>query len=369
MTAIGRGRLAGKYIFFEMLPSFVIGVIVFLFIILMFQSFRLSEYIIVHGADLETVGRILGYLAISFLPVILPMSLLFAVLLTYGRMSADSEIVAFKALGLNMWHISLPAVLMAAGVAALSAQVSFQIAPWGNRQMEVLTHRLGQLKPGASIREGVFSEGFFNLVVYANKVDSNLGLLEKVFIYDEREENSPMTIIAKSGKLIKEDSDQGASAFLRLFDGSIHRNQEKEKAYTKLDFESFDIHLFDPVEFTHKRKTPLSYTFRDLRQNLNDPEISDKKRKLLNIEWNRRWAIAFACLLFAFIGVGLGTSTNRRSGRSSGLVLSIVVVVAYWVLYAGFENLGKNGHLPIVMAVWTPNLVFAAFALWAMRKT
>ncbi|MCB0356035.1 MAG: LptF/LptG family permease, partial [Bdellovibrionales bacterium] len=187
-----RSRLAQKYIFFEMLPSFLMGAFLFLFIILMFQSFRLTEYVIVHGASVSIIAKILVYLAISFLPVILPMSLLFSVLLTYGRLSTDSEIVAMKALGLNIYHIAFPAIILGSLVAIISAETSYYIAPWGNRNMEVLVHKLGQTKPGASIKEGVFSEGFFDMVVYANKVDSKNNVLEKIFIFDERDPKSPM---------------------------------------------------------------------------------------------------------------------------------------------------------------------------------
>lgn len=366
--SLWRGRLAIKYIFFDMVPTFLMGVVVFLFVILMFQAFRLTEYVIVHGADLWTVGQILGYLAISFLPVILPMSLLFSVLLTYGRLSSDSEIIALKALGLNMLHLTVPAVIVAGLTSVLSGQTSFYLAPWGNRQMEVTLHRLGQLKPGASIREGIFSEGFFDLVVYANEVDSKNGRLKNVFIYDERENESPLTIIANEGRLIREDSTNGHKAFLRLFQGNIHRTHTGEKLYTKIDFDSYDINLFDPVAFTHKTKTPLSYNILELRTAIDRFDLSDKTKRSLSVEIHRRWAISIACLIFGFLGVGLGTTTNKRHARSSGFVLSIGVIVGYWMLYAGMENLGKNGTLPVPVAVWCANVVFAIFAVWSLRK-
>ena len=70
------------------------GVVVFVSILLLFQGLRLTEFILIHGVKTETILRIMMYLSISFLPVILPMSLLFSVLLTYTRLSQDSEIVA-----------------------------------------------------------------------------------------------------------------------------------------------------------------------------------------------------------------------------------------------------------------------------------
>src|SRR5689334_19500940 len=104
ISDLTRGRLAIKYILIETLPSFVVGVVIFLFILLMFQALRLTEFVLVHGVSLGTVVQLMTYMSISFLPVILPMSLLFSVLITYGRLSSDAEIIAFKSLGLNMKH-------------------------------------------------------------------------------------------------------------------------------------------------------------------------------------------------------------------------------------------------------------------------
>src|ERR1700722_9180435 len=194
-----RAKTALRYIFFEMLPGFFMGVIVFVSIMLLFQALRLTEFILIHGVKVETILRMMMYVSISMLPVILPMSLLFSVLLTYTRLSQDSEIVALKSVGLSMRELAFPALLLAVVGCILSAETSFFLGPWGNRQFEVLIHDLSRQKMGASIKEGVFSEGFFDLVVYANKVDSKIGKLQDVFIYDERDPKAPVTIIAREG--------------------------------------------------------------------------------------------------------------------------------------------------------------------------
>ena len=102
MFSMFHGKKAAQYIFFEMLPSLILGLVVFISIILMFQALRLTEFALVHGVALKTIAEIVGYVIISLLPVLFPMALLFSVLLTYGRLSQDSEIVAMKAAGLNM---------------------------------------------------------------------------------------------------------------------------------------------------------------------------------------------------------------------------------------------------------------------------
>src|SRR4051812_19615790 len=157
------------------------GLIIFIGILLMMQALRLTEFILIHGVDLSTIGHIMLYMSLSFLPMILPMSTLFSVLLTYNRLSNDSEIVALKALGLSMRTLTVPALVLAVAATLMSAQTSFYLGPWGNRQFELLINDLGRQKAGAAIKEGVFSEGFFNLVIYANHVDSREGLLKDVF--------------------------------------------------------------------------------------------------------------------------------------------------------------------------------------------
>ncbi len=367
MRELARGRLAIKYILFEILPSFFIGILIFLFILLMFQALRLTEFVLVHGVDIKTVAQIMGYLAISFLPVILPMSLLFSLLITYGRMSADSEVMAFKALGLKLTHLSLPAIVIGALTTFASSQTSFYLAPWGNRQFEVLMNELGRLKAGATIKEGVFSEGFFNMVVYANEVDSKVGILKKVFIYDEREDSAPLTIIAREGRLIREtDPKLGDRAHLQLLDGSIHLTEGD--TYTKIDFSSHDINLFDPVKKQERNKSIPSMSIDELASGLKTQALDAKQTRKYEIEIHRRWAMSLACLLFAFIGVGLGTTTNRRLARASGMVLCLIVIVAYWVLYISAEGIARNGFLPPAVAIWGVNLIFAYFAYWSIRR-
>ncbi|MGE4131301.1 MAG: LPS export ABC transporter permease LptF [Bdellovibrionales bacterium] len=360
-----RGVRAIRYIFFETLPAFLMGVFVFVTILLMFQALRLTEFVLVHGVSLRTIFDIMMYLSISFLPVILPMSLLFSVLLTYSRLSNDSEIVALKSLGLSMTQLTLPAIILAVAATLMSAQTSFYLGPWGNRQFELLINELGQQKVGATLKEGVFSEGFFDLVVYANKVDSKAGLLTDVFIYDERDSKAPVTIIAKHGQLVREKTRAGLSALLRLNAGNIHRTNQN--TYTKVDFESYDISLFDAYQFSEKKKSPPSMTLDDLSEALKKGDLEDKDRRKLEVEYHRRWSLSAACLIFSLLGVGLGTVTNRRSSRGGGFVICLVALISYWILYVTAESLARSGTLPAYVGLWLVNALFLAAALRALR--
>lgn len=361
-----RGRLAGRYIFIEMLPGFLMGVMVFIFILLMFQALRLTEFVLVHGIGVRLLFEIMGYMSISFLPAILPMSLLFAVLLTYARLSADSEVVAFKSLGLSMWHLSLPAVILGLLVGLLSAETSFNIGPWGNRQFELLVTKLANSKATATLREGTFSEGFFDLVVYADKIDEKTGFLDRVFIYDEREPGMPITIIAREGQLIQQPNESGGKTTLYLRDGNIHR--QIDGTYTKVDFEGYDIQMFSQVGDSFREKSPQSLTYADIEEGLKKTDAPPERTLLLKTEYHKRWALSLTCLTFAILGVGLGTVTNRRAVRSSGLVLCILVIVVYWGMYVLSETVARQGLLAPWLSIWGVALSFLGAAIYSVKR-
>ncbi len=361
-----RARLMIRYILGEMIPTFFMGVAVFIVILLMFQALRLTEQVIVHGVKIYVIAEMMAYLSTSFLPILFPMSLFFAVFMTYSRMSADSEIVAFKASGLGMVSIIAPAVILSLLIGILSLQTSFHIAPWGNRQFELLITKVGTEKPTVAIKEATFSKDFFNLIVYANHVDSNSGRLEHVFIYDEQTAETPITVIAREGQIVQDRTSGGHSASLRLTDGSIHRTSEGR--HTKIDFSTYDISLQDPVSTQFSQKSPPSLTIEELNERLASPKIKSDDKVELKTEFHKRTALGFACVLFALIGVGFGTTTNRRNVRSGGVVIVVGFIISYYILYVVMEGLSRKGQLPPFVAMWFANFLFMFVAGWGLKR-
>lgn len=360
-----RAFLAIRYVLGEMIPTFFLGVIVFVFILLMFQVLRLTEFVLIHGVKIGTVIQMMGYMSTSFLPILFPMSLLFAVLLTYSRLSADSEIVAFRASGLSMYAIVTPAVILSVLVGILSLQTSFHIAPWGNRQFEVIFTRAGASKPAVALKEGTFAEGFFDLVVYANRVDTNAGKMKQVFIYDEKQ-NPPITLIAKEGTIVVDSEESGHNAKIQLSDGSIHSMNQGN--HTKIDFNDYTFYLSNPITEQYQNKSPQSFSSDDLRKKISETNLKPETRLEYETEYYRRIAIAFACILFALIGVGLGTVSNRRNVKGGGSVICIGLIVAYWIIYVIVEGAARQGHVQPMIAMWIPNIIFMVAAFFSLRR-
>ena len=230
-----------------------------------------------------------------------------------------------------------------------------------------MVNDLSKIKAAATIRDGTFSEGFFDMVIYANKVDSKNGQLSKVFIFDERNSESPLTIISKEGQIIQTKTSHGNSALLRLLDGDIHK--ANLNSYTKIKFHSYDINLFDPAQFEEKQKSLLSFNYDDLIQGMIISSNDPLQLRKVQIEFHRRAALAIACLLFSILGVGFGTITNRRSGKGGGFTLCLGLIVSYWILYVTCEGFAKSHlNIPTWSIIWFANFCFAGLALYSLKR-
>lgn len=186
-----------------------------------------------------------------------------------------------------------------------------------------------------------------------------------MFIYNEQNSSSPVTVIAPEGELIPNPDSPGHSILLRLNNGEIHRRSD---SHTVIKFSSYDITLNDPIKLETKQKSPASLTFHELKELKNDPTQSPQDRVKFELEYYKRPALSFACIVFALVGVAFGIQTNRRSGKSSGFVQSVGFIILYWVVYLAFESAGRKGTLPPLIACWMTNVIFMVLSGFTLKK-
>ena len=173
------------YIFKEVLNPFLGGVVFFAFVFLLFQMLRMAEELIVNNAPLGLVMKLLWTLILNFLPLGLPLAFLLGVLFAFSRLSGDSEIVAMKTGGMSLFSISKSVFGIAILVSILSLLLNLNWAPWSEVAMRQTLMKIGNRKFMSSVNEGTFSSGFFNLIMFTERVNHRIGKMEKVFIYDK----------------------------------------------------------------------------------------------------------------------------------------------------------------------------------------
>ncbi len=357
------------YVFTEVLGPFLGGVLFFTFVFLMFQALRLAEFFIVHGIPGALIFKLSGLLILSFMPMALPVAFLIAVLSGFGRLSADSELVAMKANGVSAYRMAIPTTVFAMAITLISLVLNLEWVPWGERAFKGLLIKVSNTKVVSAIKEGTFTSGFFDLLVYANKVDTKTNRLSKVFIYDERKPTSPYTVIAREGEIIPVDTgtELGAAVMFRLFSGNIHNNDVTTAKYQKIDFGIYRLYLNIAEGENTAAIKPKMLSYGRLRDEMHDASITLSRKREVFTEFWRRYTVALSPLIFVFLGIGYGT-VRTRSVRSSAIIIAFVVVLLYWGLQATGISLANKGTLPPWLAMWMPNMLMAVAAVHGFRK-
>lgn len=359
-----------RYIVKELLWPFIMGVIVFTFILIMFQLLRFVEFMVVHGVDFIIIFKLIYYLVVAFLPITVPVSFLFSVLLVFSRLSGDNEITAFKASGISIYQLMVPVLFVSLIASVITFYVSFYEGPWGNRNFENTLHKVGSAKATIQLREGFFNDSIVkDFMLYAAEIDSEKGIMKKLFIYDERDRDNPIVVTAKSAKIDVEDFSKRTE--LLLYEGYITFLRESHDKYRRASFNEYKIVLYEGSFVGDMNPNPPSLTFSELKEQIRKAEIKKDNSwyNKMSVEFHRRFAIPFACLIFGFLGITFGNTTSRNMHHGAGL-LSFVVMVFYWVIYITSTSLGSKGIINPVFSVWIANVLFSMFSGYLFfRKT
>ena len=355
-----------RYIFTEVLGPFLGGNVFFLFILIMFQMLRLAELFITHGVALNRLGRFTSLLALSFIPSTLPVAFLVGLLVGFGRLSADSELVALKASGVSLLRLSAAPAVLAGLVLSLSLALNLEWVPWGERAFKDIILRVSNTRVVSGIKAGSFNSGFFDLLIFADEVDPKTNRLKKVFIYDEREASNPLTVTARSGEVItvRTQKELSSAVVLKLYDGSIHRPGKGANAYQKIDFGEYSLYLSFEEGGGVVGLKPRMLSFDKLKEWMDRSELKTDPLgyRLSRTEFWQRITTAFAPLIFVFLGMGLAT-VRTRAVRSGAALTAIVVFATYWGLQTVALRLSQGGVLPPVIAMEIPNLVMTISAI------
>jgi len=336
-------------------------------ILLMDKIFKLIELIVTKGTSVTQILKLLFYIAPSFLIFTIPMSVLVATLLSFGRLSSDNEITAFKASGVSLYQLFWPIIYFSVVAYLVTTFLVFYALPWGNRGFINTLYAIAQTKADIDIKERVFNDDFEGLVVYVEKVPIQGRKMEGVLIHDEREKGQSNTIFSTEGYLFNDPKSQ--EVVLRLVQGEIHRFELKTQTYHRIQFDTYDL------------KLELAKTFEAIGRKLREHEMSideieakiDKMKKegkntaSQEVELHRRFAVPFACIVFAIIGVPMGIQPSR-SGRSHGFVFSILIFLGYYIALTASEMFAVSGALPPFLAGWAPNVLFGSFGIYLLVK-
>jgi len=369
--------LIPRYIVLAMAPYILIALLMLTAILLAQQAARLAEVVIYADLPFSLLAGIGAALLPGVLVFSIPLATLAGIIVGFSRMGSDSEIVAMRAAGVGSWTMIWPALLIGLVFTGATTYLHLKEAPEAARDLERIALQ-GML---AKLESPVEPRTFNTLpryVIYVRDGNKDLGTWGRVFIFGQ-EDQATKVYTARSGRIdssgdqselvltdvlitrfpsatAKGDADQPAP-------GSIIATDDKSYVVERSDQLRFSINTgrTEVVQRINDRDTNAdAMDWSDLRERVASGSVDEQKEAVRVL--NRRAALSLAPLSFSLLGAILGLRI-RRGGKSAGVLVTIIVVICYYLLSLLGESLARAGTMSPYIGPWLATIFILALSL------
>ncbi len=358
-----------RAIFREVAKSAVFGAALFTFVLFLQRVGKLFEILVRSSASPATVAHLFA-LAIPFtLSFTMPMGVLVGVLIALSRMSADGEIIAMRAAGVPSRKVIAPVLLAATLAMLITFTASLWFTPYATWKTYKVLNLLSAAELTSEVQPQVFNEDFPNRILYISDVAPGaLNHWRNVFIADttpvdeqkktdhDRGDGPTVTVAAHAIAVPDVPHNQ---IQLSLQDGLTYDVGKDPHDYyrTSAPTGAQILDAVKPNEVHAKGYTEID-TLPLYRLAYHNKTLARDDVIQARIELHRRLALPPACFLLALIGIPLGIS-SRKGGKSGAFVITVALTFIYWIGLIAGQRLGQAQKLPVGIAMWIPNTIFA----------
>ena len=347
-------RILRTYLIAEHAAPFFVTMAGLTAVLLVGNIVKFADLVISKGVSLLDVLRLLLYLIPYMLSFTVPMACLIAMVLAFGRLSTDYELIAMRASGVAPIRLVFPMLLVGVVISTLLLIVNDRVVPKSRLAFRRQLKAIGVKQPTAYLEAGTFIKDFPPYVIFVYQVEGQR--LLNVRIYEPQAAGPTRTIIADRGEF--EPSADRRGVQLKLYDGTVDEWDPKNPgSFYKATFGTYTMNLrSDRDDPQRLRKKLGEMTLKELaaeRGRLNAQGIETLPASL---ELNRRVAAAFAALLFVLFGLALGLRLHHHE-RLISYVWVLGIFMGYYLGTIGMNAVVLKGWLAPWLAMWVPNLV------------
>ena len=372
-----------RYVFGAFLSSFFLSFLVLSFVLTIGLMVQIVGYML-QGIPVGLVGR---FALVSFPETMqwtIPLGLLVAAILVFSRLSADSEIAAMRACGVNLLTVMRGPLLFAALCTLLGIFINNEIVPRGHEVRRDLARRLSVGAGLELLEPGRVIDDFPKVKIYFEEKEGNW--LKDLIVLDFTNPKIDRMVTASKALVTRE----GRDIILDLHSMTVDPMDEQHPGMARAA--RFQYRVVDALkDGTYKRKDKDFRFFEMLREidraksDVKDPQAAAERRakegrgkgsaekelKLLKktlrrrlsdirTEFQKRLVFAFASICFVLIGVPLGIRAQRRES-TIGMAISLATALSYYLVVILMTSLSKNDVMHPHVLIWLP--VVACFAL------
>jgi lipopolysaccharide export system permease protein len=360
--------LIHNYIYRELLlmTAAIVGVLTFLFVAI--DMVKVIEFV-VYGLSIWISLKFILLLVPFALTLTLPAGLLAAVMIIFGRMSSDRELLAIKASGMGLAPTVAPVLLVAALCSLFNFWLVASVVPKCREEYNDMKHEIATSNPQALFTPEIVLDKLPGLRLYFDKKVNNE--LENVFIWQLDDQNHVVSSLRADRADITLDMEHQV-LLITLFN-------ERGEHYPDIN----DITKVEPGVSAQQGSLAISLSsfYEKLQKRLawmTLPEIEQVIEQMQGAptgelatpyltEFQARISFAVACFTFVVVGLPLAIQTQRRE-TSIGVALTLVIVMVYWLLVTLGRALKAQAGLYPELIIWAPNFIFQAVGFWLFYR-
>ncbi len=346
-------KTVDKYLMLEFLKPFLFLSFALTLIMLSGFLFNLTDFLIIKRIPIKIVSELLVYRVPQVLVDSISKAVLFSTILVFTRLVKDSEYTALRMAGINLWRLVMPVLILALLISGLSYILNERLVPWSNsRYQDVVKYSVYNKQDKSIHRDVLFKwEGkFFSLGV----INDNTKQVKDILIYDKNR-----LITAKTAQL--------QQLSLQLNNANIYILDDNNYSKSTENYSKLRIEIGQEIDYFYKQEKDISEMNRsELKERINLFQASARNTNELLVEYHFNLAEVLVCVIFVLIGAPLSTKSNL--GRVYGIIISLIIILIYYVFLSITKALGINGILTPVLAVWLPMIIFSVVGILMILK-
>jgi len=363
-------KLIDKFVSRELLVNVLFAIAVLSLVLVVGNIFRkLLPLLVNHDVPVEYLLAFIAYVFPFSLIFTIPWGLLTAILLVFGRLSADNELIALRSNGVSISRVSIPLGAIALVCTAICLWLNVQIAPAAQEKLRSTIFDLATRDPMALFGSDQVIDEFPGRKIYVGKKEGNK--LENIIVFEMNEDAMPMKVTyARTGML--EADLENKRILMHLYNARYQQRDEKDPTDLRKIRDGINmaegtlpISLEELYEKEKKRPSRSALSIQQLLEQLKSENT--RERSASRTEINKRFSFPFACVAFAIIGVPLGVTAHRRE-TSIGFAMGLIVAVTYFLFVIIGDTLRGNAKFHPELLVWFPNVLFIALGAALFRR-
>ena len=363
-------KLTDRYAFREILAPTAVAFAIYTGFMLIRGLVQFSELLIQSSHPILDTGLVVAFSLPHIVVLTLPIAFLLGILVGVGRLSQDSELVALRAAGVDLFTLYRPVAVLAVLFTLATGVVMTVVVPRTNRILYGMRLQLSTFAIAQRIQPGVFSQEVGGRRIYVERASSDRRSLEGLIVVDNSNpQDGERLTLARRGALELEEAE--GRLWLRLEDAVTHHTTADARGYDRAGYKTQRLLLDDTNPKDRFAKTRPDKQLREMTlaellyraRTTTDGVLS----RLSWVEVHKKFSFPSACLVFGLVGLPLGV-VNRRGGRAAGFAVSTAIVLGYYILYATGEARAVKGSISPFLAMWLPNLLLVALGAFAIAR-